>query len=162
MLYQEFLNLTNLTTTHEDYTNQIEPKYMNSKLDKQSWCKQYIRQSKQDKTQIYKSDLKQCLKYSIENWLTNEMSEDETFLIKYADNTIIRFNYEYEGKKPNLNNIVNIHFSSGEECIDYYNDFIGEIDSYDFLNQTFSEVYKNPLIVKDMNDYYLEFEKPLN
>jgi len=42
MMHQEFIQLTGLEVSHEKYTNSIEPKYMQSKLDKQSFCKRYL------------------------------------------------------------------------------------------------------------------------
>jgi len=42
MMYQEFQTLTNLSISFEEYTNTIEPKYMTSNLDKQSFCKRYL------------------------------------------------------------------------------------------------------------------------
>jgi len=44
MMYQEFQALTSLPVSYEEYTNVIEPKYMSSKLDKQSFCKRYTNQ----------------------------------------------------------------------------------------------------------------------
>ena len=41
-LIQEFISLTNLSVSYDEYTNTIEPKYMTSTLDKQDFCKRYI------------------------------------------------------------------------------------------------------------------------
>ncbi|HBY20959.1 MAG TPA: hypothetical protein DEG71_08115 [Clostridiales bacterium] len=42
MMIQEFISLTNLSVSYDEYTNTIEPKYMTSTLDKQDFCKRYI------------------------------------------------------------------------------------------------------------------------
>lgn len=43
MLYSEFVNLTGFTPTTEYYYNVIEPEYMASNLDKQTWCRRWKR-----------------------------------------------------------------------------------------------------------------------
>ncbi len=166
MLKYEFELLTGLQVTNNDYYTYIEPKYMKSKLNKQQWCKQYKNTLKQDKQAIYKKDLKQSLKYSIESWeeaIKDErywqfVDEEEIYTIKYQDGTILYFDYEYEGKKPSLINIVNIHFSNADCCMDFYYDWIGDQESWQLWHDMNWNLPNNPLIVNDMDDYYKMFD----
>ncbi|MBU3173376.1 hypothetical protein [Clostridium estertheticum] len=178
MIKFEFESLTGLSLTEDKYINVIEVKYMTSKLDKQQWCKQYLKGLRQDPKTVNKKELKECLKDSIENWEYTslielnkgnytkrgnfisgiDMDENETYIIKYTDNSIIYFNFEYEGKKPSLLNISNIYYLNGYVQMDYYYSLIGTLDTVETFKEIGELIPTNTLIVKDMDEYYKNFE----
>jgi len=176
MLRIEFENLTGLKINEDEYQSSVEPRYMTSKLNKQQWCKQYLKRLRQDIKAVNKSELKYCLKNAIENWEHDilvekyqgnydkkgnfipgeDMDEDEYYVIKYMDGSTIRFDYEYDGKKPSLINITNIYLQNGYESMDYYFSLIGDEELVESFKE-YGDIPSNTLII-DMNDYFLELE----
>jgi len=165
MMKFEFENITGLKVTEEEFQT-IEIKYMDSKLEKADWCQQYLNSLKSKKA-MFKSDIKGALKNSIELWQDqqkgiDEMSDEETYTIKYTDGSIISFNFESE-EKPSLQHIENIHFQSGYVSMDFYNDSIMDEDMFLDLKETNSPYFKennitNLLIVETMDTYFQEFD----
>lgn len=160
MMKHEFEDLTGITVTDEEY-NKIENSYMSSVLNKQQWCKQYIQKLNYKKTASapYKKELKYLLKDAIENWETECMDEDTVITIKYNDGSMIIFSYEYEGKKPSVQNIENIYYSDASNSMDFYYDWIGDKEIWEIWNESGFDIPKRPLILDCMDEYFKKFEQ---
>ena len=76
MQYTEFLTLTNRKVSHKKYTEKIEPEYMESQLNKQEFCTQYIQQTKRNNKQEGNN-------YSIEIQRNNVTLSQFLAMIKY-------------------------------------------------------------------------------
>ena len=54
MMHSEFISLTGRKVSYEKYTNEIEPRYMESELNKEDFCKNYIAQTSKPRNKNYK------------------------------------------------------------------------------------------------------------
>lgn len=173
MLKSEFENLTGLTVNEDEYIQVIEPKYMKSKLDKKSWCTQYLNTLRYDRKAVNKKEIKDCLKEWLENWHYSEKvggiwyDQYFTFDIKYRNGDLIRVSeMDYNGESIKLQGIENISMICSECHMDFYYDWIGDKESFEFIlemnrenpNSYMWDIPKNRLVVEDLDDYYKEFE----
>ena len=148
MLYTEFLTLTNRKVSHKKYTEKIEPEYMNSPLNKQDFCTQYIEQTKRNNKQKSNSNM-------IEIQRNNVTLSQFFAMVKYECKKK-GLSFELDKKEfedPNYQSNV-MYFIKNNKQI-YYNDgYRTEHDINDAYNQ--SEIYKvKPL---EYQSYTLGFD----
>jgi hypothetical protein len=90
------------------------------------------------------------------------IDEDEKFIIKYKDGS--RLSYPEQVDQIKFKNIVNIYYQGAFINGDFYYDFIGTQDQFEFTNQILKDsncnlsIPANPLIVEDMEDYFRKFD----
>lgn len=177
MQYEEFKKLTGLDVSYMNYTTDIEPRYMASKMDKQEWCKYYIRKSKEQPVGYLKRLAIDYMKEWLDNWKHADkygtwqfVDEDQHFNLYYEDGTYMRVDIDwYEGQKVRLQGVKNIIWSHTEGEQDFYHDWIGTKEHY----ECFEEHYllrgwnigewkpKYPLICEtdeDLDEYYGKWE----
>lgn len=116
MLYTEFLTLTNRKVSYNTYTNRIEPAYMNSPLNKQEFCSQYIEQTKRTRKN---------------NFNTNEFNKDKMIkatTFKTALKHLSKMVQENDGDVFYISDII----YQIEEGIKKWNNIINENNSKEY------------------------------
>ena len=126
MTLEEFAKLTGFKPDQEYYHAYIEPKYLESDLDKSDWCKQWVKKGGIQK--VY-NDLNEMYNVSKKTYgyyfgLYRKISDDYDKLLKERDDSLKRFdssknaldavieklNYLYEqhiSEKDALNALIN-------------------------------------------------------
>ena len=179
-MHHEFNAITGLNVPYLQYSQEIEPLYMNSPLPKQEFCKlwqvynnpniytEYSTRKLKPIAELKKS-VKTGLKSWLELWHENEIDEDIFFSIKYLDGEVkIVSSDTYNGEKIRMQGIENICCLTCGDMSDYYfRDIMTKetaeffiqvgIGQYDF--ETRNKASYRKLIVDDLEeDYWKQFE----
>lgn len=133
MLYEEFLNLTGRKVSFEKYTNEIEPKYMESPLTKQEFCKEYIektariRKQPTDKfewdgytrCQTLKTAYNRLKKILADKGYPNAMCYDEEFIDAVSKGKYVEGYYKGQYSAWEYNEYRFYEYSKNEDGIFY-------------------------------------------
>ena len=179
-MHHEFNAITGLNVPYLQYSQEIEPLYMNSPLPKQEFCKlwqvynnpnihtEYNTRKLKPIAEL-KASVKNGLKLWLKLWHENDIDQDIFFSIKYFDGEVkIISSDTYNGEKIRMQGIENICcLTCGDMSDFYFRDIMTRetaeffitigIGKYDF--ETRNKISNRKLIVEDLEeDYWKQFE----
>ena len=104
MLLEEFIRLTGFTPDQDYYHAYIEPEYLESDLDKISWCKQWVKNGGIQKVYNDLNDVCDIYKNSYENTINEYRSlrDDYDKLLKEKNDSLKKI----EGLKKSLYAVI--------------------------------------------------------